>query len=852
MAEGVKFSYNTRQFQKRERNKTVTKRNVLDGIAICGKSVRTEGTCVRFWNAAKPVLPSRLAFAALFLSLTASAETWLLTTNQKDKYGAADAQYNMQYWTSVENATNGLTSSALVPGDDYLVEKGYQLSLKEGYEFVGNSLTIGSASTGKAGTLRLRGSKVAFPNEGVFLYKGSLANAKYRNNTGVINGYSNLLGKVTVTAPKSAPITFTSEYHNLHLYMDGELIGDSTAGFQIGDGNAIRSNCLFTVNHADRYFGDITVNSGRTNDTCHTFGYGLGLGPSTYPGRIALLTTGALLFSPRAGVTATVNALEFAEKSYLRFYYDPATEKSGFIDVTGSLTLPESPLVVQAEYTPVFSTTGEDVRCAILRGPAGVRLDSAQFVFEPDVKFEPGSGKAPQRLHFEVETDATTDRDTLYAVIEPIIKILSWDGDERGEASAMANGTSLTNALKWGDGRVPHANAHYYVNTYLNSTFGEEDYAFPGRSLIYNNGTFFIFGRHRLSFPVLDVGVMRFRSCQSAKATICGGTLYAKQASVKFSSFDGKPLRIESEIVGNAEILLSGESGTGTHHGIFEFAAFNTNSLGRIYFDAVKDGEGTPNYREAYLTLMFFDERNLGAALPAFMFDAVNLGAYGEVAVTNDVTLLAERNRGIFVNRGGGRLDVAEGATLDCLWPITLDDPLWKSGAGTLALGGAPGFIEDVDGVTNRVETLPEDEAKRLLIVTNGYVKALSPDCVNGLTVSLAQNSVTGLVLDYATEDDTLANYGFRNVKTDTPFIGDTIRVSVVNIGPEAFAASRRGKLGLLTVKTTVADADDLESRLLVTRPSGVISGVLREDDADTGWTTFSMTVRLGFTISIR
>ena len=792
-----------------------------------------------------------LALVAALLSLTASAETWLLTTNQDDKYGATDAQYNMQYWTSVENGTNGLTSSELVPGDDYIVEKKYQLSLKENYVFVGNKLTIGCESTGKTGTLRLRGSKITFPNEGVFLYKGSMINLKYRSSTASINAYSNLLGKVTVTAPKSDPFVFTSSYHNLFLYMDGELIGDSTAGFQVGAATT-RLNCLFTVNHADRYFGDITVVSGRANTPDRNFGYGLGLGPSTYPGRIALLTSGTILYSPRAGVNATVNALEFSEGSYLRFYYDPATEKSGFIDVTGSLTLPESPLVVQAEYTPVFSTTGEDVRCAILRGPAGVRLDPAQFAFDPNAAFEPGSGKAPQRIHFEVETDTATNRDTLYAVVEPVVKLLSGDGNERDAGKAMANGTSLTNAVKWGDGRLPHANAHYYVAGYLNSTFDNEDYVFPGRSLIYNGGTFHLFGNHRLSFPIIEGGNLRFRGCSSAgNIAICGGKLYAKGSYVSFAAYASHVLRVESEIVGNARVELGGESGTSSHHGIFEFAAFNTNSFGRVYFNGVYDRTLAPNFSEGYLTLNLFDERNLGAALPEFMFNALDIGVYCEVAVTNDVMLSAAQNRGIFVTRGGARFKVAEGATLDCRWPVTLDAPLWKDGAGTLALGGTPGFAGEVGGVTNRVETLPADASKRLLIVTNGYVKALSPDCVNGLTVSLAQNRVTGLVVDYATEDETLARYGFRNVKTDTPFVGDTIRVVVENAGQEALAAaSCRDKLGLITVKTDVADY--VERRLVVLRQSRRVSGILREDDAETELTTFSMPARRGFMLMYR
>ena len=788
-----------------------------------------------------------LAIAAVFTSLKASAETWLLTT-KPSKDTDYTASTNMTCWTSVEGGTNGLNSTALVPGDDYLVEKGWYLPLPAGHVFVGNSLTIGTANN--KGSLYLRGQKLAFPNEGLILRKGGIANYIYRSSTVSVSGHSNLLGKVTVTAPKTAPITFTSAYHNLFLRMDGELIGDSTAGFQVGTAT-VRSNCLFTVNHADRYFGDITVVSGRANTPDRNFGYGVGLGPSTYPGRIALLTAGTLLWSPLAGVTATVNVLEFSEGSYLRFYYDPATEKSGFIDVTGSLTLPNAPLVVQAEYTPVFSTTGEDVRCAILRGPAGVRLDPAQFAFDPNAAFEPGSGKAPQRIHFEVETDTATNRDTLYAVVEPVVKLLSGDGNERDAVQAMANGTSLTNAVKWGDGRLPHANAHYYVAGYLNSTFGGEDYVFPGRSLIYNNGTFHLFGSHRLSFPIIDGGNLRFRGCSSAgEIAICGGKLYAKGSYVSFAAYANHVLRVESEIVGNAEVLLGGESGTSSHRGTFEFTALNTNSFGRVYFNGVYDRTLAPNFSEGYLTLNLFDERNLGAALPEFMFNALDIGVYCEVAVTNDVTLSAAQNRGIFVTRGGGRLNVAEGATLECRWPITLDDPLWKTGAGTLALDGAPGFAEEVGGVTNRVETLPEEESKRLLIVTNGFVKALSADCVNGLTVSLSKKNVTGLVLDYATGDETLARYGFRNVKTDTPFVGDTIRVSVENVGPEAFAASRRGKLGLLTVKTTAADY--VRSRLLVTRPSGVICGVLREDDAETGWTTFSMTVSLGFTMCIR
>ena len=124
-----------------------------------------------------------LLTVAMCTASSVNAETWVLNANQKDLYGDADGQYNMEYWKSLDANTNGLTSSALVYGDDYIVEKGYQLSLKEGYRFVGKSLTIGQTGSTKTGLLRLRGSNIEFPNEGVFLCNGIMSNLKYRSTT---------------------------------------------------------------------------------------------------------------------------------------------------------------------------------------------------------------------------------------------------------------------------------------------------------------------------------------------------------------------------------------------------------------------------------------------------------------------------------------------------------------------------------------------------------------------------------------------------------------------------------------------------------------------------------------------
>ena len=134
-------------------------------------------------------------------------------------------------------------------------------------------------------------------------------------------------------------------------------------------------------------------------------------------------------------------------------------------------------------------------------------------------------------------------------------------------------------------------------------------------------------------------------------------------------------------------------------------------------------------------------------------------------------------NRGIFLSHEkGAKLVVDAGYTLKCNWPITFNGPLYKTQPGTLALGGGVKFYDGTDAS----DTLPEDPSKRLLIVTNGTLKALSHDCVNGLTVALAKNSSTSLAIDFVEEDCSLKKYGFYNVKTDTPFeAGNSINIQL-------------------------------------------------------------------------
>ena len=781
-----------------------------------------------------------------FSGMVAFGETWVLNKTH------ADARFNMEYWTSADAQTNGLSSSALVAGDDYLVKSGYRLTLSKRDEFTGNSLTIGEEKS--AGTLRLEDNRVVFENAGLFLRNGQLWNAKHGSDLNKVDTSSNLIGKVTVTAPKSSPFAYYSAYHKFYLLMDGKLIGEENVALQIGGESSSHSNCLLTVNHAAGFYGDIIVKSARAPGGGRDFGYGLGLGNSTYPGRISFKSADTLLMAPAVGSVASVSALEMAEGARLRYDLDSALGGAGLIDVYNTLTLPESGVVVEAEYEPKASTTGEEIRCAILRAPPSMRLDAGAFSFSPNPKYALSAGELPQRVHFEVDTDPATDRDTLYAVIEPIVTLKSGkyyaNWQDYAASANVGSPFDAASAPVWSDGRSPHEKAHYRINTDVNLPLEhDKDWNFPGYSLMAGNENDFLvmLGKNKkFSVPLLESGSITLAVGQQSTPSVFGGGKIRLHdgCQLKLQVFKGNSITVESEMEGAFDILLAGMKG---YTKSFYLNALNTNFLGRIIF-----GNIGSTAIDTYQNLVVADARNLGGKLPEFRYDALALAEFGRVHIDSDITLASDANRGIAVMGGGGAFSVKEDAVLECHWPIAMGAPLWKFQEGTLALGGEVKFIEIENGATNLVDAIPDDGVDRRLIVTNGFLKALSPDCVNGLTVELAQMEKRdiALVLDFATGNEKLARYGFRNVKTDTPFVGEKINVSVENADEAVFDRLRRYKLGLITVRTSAAD--DLSARLNVKRRPGHICTIVREDDPATGWSTFSMKVRFGFAVNIR
>lgn len=771
-----------------------------------------------------------------------SSSGWYLTKNCGT--GFYDASTNMIYWAKGSvDGEKGASSTELLADVDYFVNGGKRFtSYGTGYVFPGSSLALGDEVS--SGELYIRGKEQTFRN--LILNRGSVVHGIYRSNPRVINYYDNMFGQATVNTTKENPIIINADYHNLWMGWRGKLIGNENSGLSIGSTGGSRTNLLVSIIDAAAYYGEIVVTSKFVN-TGRAFGSGLGVGGSI-PG-IVRIKGGSIIKPHNPTAVADLGELHMDEGTGMWFVYDSGAMKGGFIRVSNALTLPEKVTVhaltgySDGKWLPPVSTTGEEVRSPFLMGPPGVRIDPKIFEFVPDPEYEPQevTGKRPQRVHFETETDSVSGRDTVYAVIEPIVEMIKGQSDVREESAALALGTALTNATFWSDGRIPHAKAHYVINyRLLTSCEYNVEYVFPGKSLLFYKGGFGVFGKnHRLNIPDFQIASI-VEQGQHASVTICGGRARLCDDSVTLRAYANNTFTIESEMVGSADLNLAGETGTSSPHGYFAFKGFNTNWFGCITVTA-PENSSVDDFISDLLTVRLYDGRNLGGELPQFNYRALALGRYCELYAHTNVTLDASVNRGIFLSHEkGAKLVVDAGYTLKCNWPITFNGPLYKTRSGTLALGGGVKFYDGTDAS----DTLPEDPSKRLLIVTNGTLKALSHDCVNGLTVALAKNSSTSLAIDFVEEDCSLKKYGFYNVKTDTPFeAGNSINIQLDGAEGETVKGLREYKQGLVTVKTSAANALGLDNLIKFKKPfaSGYPNvRLVRDDDNNTGLTTYS------------
>lgn len=758
---------------------------------------------------------------------------------------------------------SGNRATAFSAGDKYVLRNNAQLRLTNNDTFAGGPIQFGDMSlsgNNRIGRPNLDGTPASFPNGISFASGYFRVSFNFKDTIAMRDTVLHADAGISVLSSDSDPFsifcradqTDSSKFSNRRLLIDAPFSSESDAALAIGS-YAASHGTNFTVaitGDCSDYEGKIVVRTALTTvpfgewDTC------LMLGDTTVDGTIQVNARTAI--EARKGVNThytyqsadvaecTVGTLELAANSVIVVSGDTTTPTNGIIHVRDSLSV-TAPVAVNIKYDPRIATTN---KVTILTAPASSNLDASDFVLGFDTT------SPVFHYSFTVENDGETK--SLVAVFEPMVKQISNYGKESTKEKAIDSFpegySSLTNAAAWSDGLVPsaeHAPAHYYSARNLRTLVAANSYYdFPGLSFTKAGAQLTLFTKSFRVPEFIAIGTQVIWTGAWTDSTIVADRFEAVSGTICLGAYCGKTLTIDAEIVGGADLLIRGVSSTSASQGNYVLTGLNTNFTGNITVEQLEKNSGRWDFDTHFQTLNVEDGRNLGGAKAEFDSRALAITDMARLAVTNaDVTLESGLNRGLCIE-GIGRLYVQEPGALTVNWPRRIHGTMFKEGNGTLALGG-DGVNADVyiDGGQSA------DATNRLFVVTNGFVKALSAGCVDGLTVSLAANATTGLKLDYTTADADLAQFGFKNVATDTPFVG-AIDVIVENYSREAYDTVKRRKLGLITVKTTAADG--VENHLNLHRDGLGSVAIERADDAGTGNTTFSAVFSPGLTIVFR
>ena len=706
-----------------------------------------------------------LAATAVALS-TSGATTWRLLNSDS---GSATSVTNAYLWvsTSSNSTHSGDPGEDLSPNEIYLVRGGYVLNTLSGTAqdtvFKGKQLTLGAAtnSTGRVRQRSYGAARTTWDNWGA--------------NTGLILAYgmyeayagdnttSEIYGKVRVNSDASMPYIFGFSYGNTRMNWHGDFTGAADKVLRVEGVNYSSSSnpkplvsgaTLGLLGSLEGFSGTMAV-SNVTVCVCD----------GSFPGTMSFEGGGGLSVTNSVSDTFTVGSLAMAGDVCLSVSAQ-LNENLNAVSANSKIVVTDSFAVSGAVAVSVNLSSGVTnmVDVPLLVVPLGATLATEQFFNET--------------ASFSIVTNDAAETLTLVAHISPVVSQTVTDNNN---STGIRDGgpSSMTNAMHWTDGKVPHAEAHYVVPTSLRLRTPLEkdiDYEFPGESLtlrgstqlgIFNKSAYFKELRLAAnSLVMLGNGVNN--------GTIKGHIRLLDSSSCWICAYNTARLDIAADIVGDGRIVIDGShANTSGRRAYTKFTGDNSRFFGAITVSLNRVPETIANAK--YQDLQVSDPTKLGAPLPVFNARALVLKRLGRLAAMQSITF-SDTTRGLYIGIDGGndenwatstygtnsegQFSVGEGDTLTILTQLTLNGRLHKYGAGTLALGGPLKF-----GVGGGDEPLANSN---LLAVAQGFVKPLAADSFNGLEMTFAAG--TGIKLDINPQDADLRAYGLRNTKAVTPF----------------------------------------------------------------------------------
>ena len=812
----------------------------------------------------KPCLARTVAlFAAV--AFADEPKTYYLSASDS---GFSGYYKNAAKWVDAQDNPAGAEGAALPASDIFVVRDGRNIrtcdsvaSASFATTFTCKRIVFGDVAAGTAGTFLCYAQGEAHVNfspdpaqDGAYFDKGYVSGQMGSGRVGTING------KITVTSSAADPFAVISAYDGYILDFTGPISATTGTGLRIGgtdsaNANARRNATNFTV----RLTGDLSDFKGTiaVKPSCNNFAAN-----PTYLTTLALagaggLPSGNLVLEPGSALTVpgsenTVGCTDLSIGDGVSLTLAMANVKEGDgvtrphcakIAMSGDLSVAGTVRVV-LDSNEDIPANGETNRLAILVAAKG-GIDKTRFALADGGFYF---------LGFDVDTDAETGAQTLYAEFAPVVKLVMSDPDAKDLSGTRIYRSAVTNAASWSDGKVPHAGAHYIVAndatvsgrpqrdidgvkvpiTVLRVEGTDAAYRFPGESLTIGDGCCLITFCTGLTVPTLRLLDGSTAWCgQQRSTTISNTVLVAESGTVRVGAYNGNTLKHDGTLSGSAQVVCGTVLLTGAPQGNYRFFGDNSSFAGTFTVTQVVAGA---SFTEKFSTFYVKPGCSLGGNLETFDPRALVLSRYSVLRTQDgNVSIPTGTNRGLCAD-GVGRIYTDGKFSLGM--PLTIDGSLYKEGTGTLQLDA------DAAGVGENGGTL---------VVTNGTLAVHSAGAVDGFTVAFAPGTALSLKVDLA--DEELTRYGIRNVKTDTPFAladGMTRLPLSVDVSQVSAIPEKGVTVGVLTVADAATNA--LESVFSVSRfYSGCSFRPVKLHDGENGWTTYAARlVPAGLAISFR
>lgn len=765
------------------------------------------------------------AICAALAATVASAATAYLTAN--------DTHENSSFTNPAPWSVYGVPSS----DNDYVVKDGHQMCPPRWYSaespsvFNGHSLTIGEVG-GTGGSLVCfpfaAGATVTFDNDGIVFANGTFCD-QY--------GYPiTVLGKVTVTAPDTAPFSLYANQHGKSITFAGTVAGAAGTGLwlysRVGPGrdswNQQHFICHFTNDSLAGYYGTIHCHQWHREYTSDPPSSAIrtefASDTGTFPGRL-VIDYNCAVRGETASSIVSIGTLEMLSNACIQVVYDKTSKTAAQVKVTDSFIHSSGKVRVlfsSPHSTGTYSDGNLVPALPILKAPAGVTLNAADFALE--------TATFPS-FSLYVETDPADGLSTLYLKQHGKVVTLT-ASDTSGDHSTFAFG----HGDHWSDGEAPSSDKDYFADGKTLYAYIDAGSSFKGHVLAMRGGTFTL--SESVTIPEFrTVGTFNNVHISGSGKNLSGHITHSPDTTnpLIFSEGANRTFGLFAEIEGNGRVDFM-HTGTSRKPVTFWLGTSNRNFTGRINFYSAH-----PAYTAWSICakIGFTNVDALGGPMKSWTYNGHTLEHYSQLEPSGGPHTLNRKNCGLFVN-GSGTI-VVPGGGFTLLERITWNGTLRLFGGnaanpGRFRLGGEAPFFTTDGGTT------PVADKNRLWVNVATLVP-LSSEVFQGVNVDFSANMGVEIAVPELS-DSGLGRYGMHNTLIDNPFTFADEQLKVTIVDPNGSATpsvqTGRGKVIVPICTVNATAAESLRGKIcLASLPYPVVAQSIEEVTNQDGSITF-------------